>query len=72
MPPPPEHDPGLTEAGKQAYQILEWAQADLRRVPKAKKRMRRLALALIDTPGRALDEVQDAGTMLGRLTPPAT
>lgn len=64
---------GLTGPGAQAYRILAWAREDLPgRHATATKQIAALAAPLLDTPGPALYEVQDAGTILRRMAPPAS
>jgi hypothetical protein len=61
---------GTTAEGRQAYQLLDWANQDqARRVPEAIAKVDDLARPLLGDPGRsrALNEVRDVGQVLARL-----
>jgi len=61
----------LTPDGTEAYRILRWAQEDpANRAADAQRQVNDLARPLLGQPSQvqALAEVQDAGTMLSRLT----
>lgn len=61
---------GVTAEGKQAYQLLEWANQDQQaRVPEAIEQVDDLARTLMGNGGdrRALAEVRDVGLVLARL-----
>lgn len=60
----------LTPEGTEAYRVLRWAQADpVNRAADAQRQVNDLARPLLgdSSHAAALAEVQDAGTMLGRL-----
>lgn len=60
----------LTPEGRQAYDILRWAQDDPEhRAAQAQQRIGDLARPLLAAGGQALREVQDAGAMAARLLP---
>lgn len=60
----------LTPEGRQAYDILRWAQEDPEhRAAQAQRRIAELARPLLAGGGQALREVQDAGKMAARLVP---
>ena len=59
----------MTPQGTQAYAILDWAYEDpAERAAEGLRRVSELARSLTADGGQALREVQDAGTMLSRLS----